>query len=153
MMQIFFYTRNPRRFATEITCTLALSAEKSFQFYSVYNQNKFAQLLHDGLGRESVVIAAAPTGEDLNSFSLLREKYHNLRFILLLENYTDKILQMSQKLRPEFMTTVQHDFRYVLSVAELLGKTAPSKKKSEKEKKLTCRAGRKGVPLKACNNF
>jgi len=122
MVKILFYTSAPKQFGTEITCMLALSAENLFEFQSVYNTDNLKQLLQNELTAEMVVILAALSHSELDELLQLRQRYDDLPVILLLADDTDETLKIAHRFRPKFLTTVHHDFTYVMSVVEKLCK-------------------------------
>ena len=123
MVKIFFYTSTPKKFGTEITCTLALSVVHSFQFYSVYTQNKLKELLQNEVGETLIVILAAMTHRELDELLTLRQQHKDFPIVLLLEDESEETIHKAHKFHPKFLTTVHHDFNHVLSVVEKLSKT------------------------------
>ena len=122
MVKIFFYTSSPKRFSTEITCTLALSATHSFQFHSVYNRHKLKELLKNEVGETPIVILAAMTHQELDELLPLTQLHKDFPVVLLLGDDSEETIHKAHKFHPKFLTTVDQDFSYVLSVVEQLGK-------------------------------
>lgn len=123
MVKILFYTSTPNKFGTEITCTLALSMVNSFQFYSVYSQGQLMEMLRNEVSTTFIVILAAVTHQELDELLVLRNLHRDMPVVLLLPDDSEETLQIAHKFRPKFLTTVQHDFNYVLSVVEKLSQT------------------------------
>jgi hypothetical protein len=123
MVKIFFYTSTPKKFGTEITCTLAFSVVNSFQFHSVYSQNKLKEMLQNEMDATPIVILAATTHQELDELLPLRQQHKDFPVVLLLGDDTDETIHKAHKFHPRFLTTVHHDFNYVLSVVEQLSKT------------------------------
>lgn len=122
MVKILFYTSEPKQFGTEITCMLALSAENSFEFQSVYDTESLKQLLQNAITNKPIVILAAMSHQELDELLLLKKRHDDLPTVLLLADETDVTLKKAHMFRPKFLTTVHHDFKQVISVVEKLCK-------------------------------
>lgn len=122
MANILFYTSTPKKFGTEITCMLALSAENSMEFQSVYNTDSLDTLLRKEVTAKPVVILAALSNDELDELLQIKRRYDDLPVILLLADESDETLKKAHKFRPKFLTTIHHDFKYVISVVEKLSK-------------------------------
>jgi len=122
MVKIYFYTSVPKKFGTEITCTLAFSATNSFQFHSVYSQNKLKELLYNEIDMLPIVILAALTHQELDELLPLTQQHKDFPVVLLLGDDSEETIHKAHKFHPKFLTTVDHDFSYVLSVVEQLSK-------------------------------
>ena len=123
MVKIFFYTSTPKKFGTEITCTLAFSIDNTYQFHPVYSQNKLKELLRNEVGETPIVILAATTHQELDELLPLRQQHKDFPVVLLLEDESEETIHKAHKFHPKFLTTVHHDFNHVLSVVEQLSKT------------------------------
>ena len=99
---------------------LALSAENSVEFQSVYNTETLEQLLQNEIITKPVVILAAMSEGELDELLQLRKRYSDMPVILLLPDDTDETLKKAHMFRPKFLTTIHHDFKYVISVVEKL---------------------------------
>lgn len=123
MAKIIFYTRDPKQFGTEITCTLALSAANSHQFHSVYSQSKLENMLQHEIGSLPIGILAAMTHQELDDLYLLKQMYQDMPVVLIVADESKKTLQKAHKIRPKFITTIHHDFACVLSVVDHISRT------------------------------
>lgn len=122
MVKILFYTSNSKKFATEITCMLAMSTENSFEFQPAYNTTSLEQLLQMETSSNCVVILAALSNEELEELLQLRKRYSDLPIVLLLADDNDETLKKAHMFRPKFLSTFKNDFKDVVSVVEKLGK-------------------------------
>ena len=122
MVKILFYTNDPKRFATEITCMLAMSAENALEFQSVYNSTSLEQLLQIERSTTHIVILAALSNEELEELLPIRMGYPDLTVVLLLADDNDETLKKAHLFRPKFLSTIHNNFKDVISVVEKLGK-------------------------------
>lgn len=122
MVKILFYTSDPKKFGTEITCMLAMSAENSFEFQSVYASSILEQLLQSEGLLNHILILAALSHEELDKLFQLRSRFSDLPIVLLLADDNDETLQRAHMFRPKFLSTIHNDFKDVISVVEKLGK-------------------------------
>ena len=120
MVKILFYTSSPHSLETEIVSIFALCVVNTFQFHSVYNPIKLKQVFQNEVYTKPIVILAPMSHQDLDDLSSLQELYTTLPVVLLLPDESDETLQKAHKFQPKFLTTVKHDFTYVLSVVEQL---------------------------------
>jgi len=120
MEKILFYTSRPDKFATEITCTLALSTVHAIEFFTAYSYAQLIELFRTEPKNQLIAILTALSHDELDELISIKQMFETVPVVLILPDEHDDTLHKAHKLYPRFLATEGYDFKYVLSVVQNL---------------------------------